>query len=310
MRQPYPSRTHSTERPPHPLRNLLNPLTTYGTNIYTYSVSLQRKAGEESMSRVLLLAAAAGLGILGVSLVGALFIVRSFFFTPDTCTEEERKVYAEFPQYGNVRKAAQPFSETGGCSVFYDTRASQERVAEYYAEQLKSHGWTVEQREGEVTVFGPKKRMVEQIDITARRDDFYYNVLFESHEMYDPPRPGAHVAVHVFERSQKSKASCGAEEKAALAEFPHYGGKDLGKDLEAFPLPGKAKGACVAGYPAKGASQEEVSTYYEEKLTGHGWEVDRSTDETEGSREGLRYVVHYWRNPGSTEVEVQVFKER
>ena len=144
---------------------------------------------------MLLLAAVAGLGLL---------VVRGFFLAPGTCTEEERKVYAEFPQYGDVRREPQPFSQSGGCSVFYDTPASQERVAEYYVEQLKAHGWTVQQREGEVTVFDPKKRMVEQIDITARRDDFFYNVLFESHEMYDPPRPGAHVAVHVSKGSGKT----------------------------------------------------------------------------------------------------------
>ncbi len=132
-----------------------------------------------------------------IVLVGAPLAVRGFFSVSGVCTEEERKVYAEFPQYGNIEKEPQPFTESGGCSVFYDTRASQERVAEYYVEQLKAHGWTVKQRKGEVTVFDPKKRMVEQIDITAHRNDFFYNVLFESHEMYDPPRPGAHVAVHV-----------------------------------------------------------------------------------------------------------------
>ena len=51
-----------------------------------------------------------------------------------------------------------------------------------------------------------------------------------------------------------------------------------------------------------------VSTYYEVKLSGHGWKVKQSPQETQGLRDGLRYVVHYWRNPGSTEVEVQVFK--
>jgi hypothetical protein len=153
------------------------------------------------MWRVLLLVAVAVLGLVVVLAVGALFVVRGYFFAPGTCTEEEREVYEEFPQYGNVRKEPQPFPESGGCSVFYDTRASQERVAEYYVQHLEAHGWTVQQREGEVTVFDTEKRMVKQIDVTARRDGFFYNVLFESHQMYDPPRPGAHVAVHVFEGS-------------------------------------------------------------------------------------------------------------
>ncbi len=33
-----------------------------------------------------------------------------------------------------------------------------------------------------------------------------YEVSFESYEMYDPPRPGAHVAVHVFEGSGNALA--------------------------------------------------------------------------------------------------------
>ncbi len=82
----------------------------------------------------------------------------------------------------------------------------------------------------------------------------------------------------------------------------------MGKDLESSPLPGKARGACVTGYPARGASPEQASTYYEEKLSEHGWKVKQSPEQIEGSRDGLRYVVRYWRNPGSTEVEVQVFK--
>jgi hypothetical protein len=225
------------------------------------------------------------------------------------CSEQEREVYAEFPQYGHIQKEPQPSPESGGCSVFYDTRASQEQVAGYFAEQLKAHGWKVQQREGEVTVLGSEKRKDEQMGITARRDDFIYEVLFESHQMYDPPRPGAHVAVHVFKSSKKTPPPCGSEEKAALAEFSHYGGNEVGKELRASPLPGKAKGACVTGYPAKGASQEEVSTYYEKKLTEHGWKVKRLSSSTEASRDGLRYVARYWDNPGSTEVEVQVFKD-
>jgi hypothetical protein len=73
-------------------------------------------------------------------------------------------------------------------------------------QHLEARGWTVQQREGEVTVFDTEKRIVRQIDVTARRDGFYCNALFESHQMYDPPRPGAHVAVHVFEGSGNAPA--------------------------------------------------------------------------------------------------------
>ena len=102
--------------------------------------------------------------------------------------------------------------------------------------------------------------------VEVYRDGYAYEVGYESRKFYSPPEPGLHLAIHVFEDPRKRTLSCDSEEKAALAEFPHYGGKDVGKDLEVFPLPGKARGACVTGYPAKGASQEQVATYYEEKL--------------------------------------------
>lgn len=142
---------------------------------------------------------------------------------------------------------------------------------------------------------GPPRRLLLQRAVRITR-------------VLQPSSSGVHVVVHVFESSKKLPAPCGSEEKAALAEFAHYGGAEVGKELEAFPLPGKAKGACVTGYPAKGASREQVSAYYKEELSEHGWEVKRRSSSTEASRDGLRYVARYWRNPGSTEVEVQVFK--
>jgi menaquinone-dependent protoporphyrinogen IX oxidase len=104
--------------------------------------------------------------------------------------------------WGSVsgNKEPQPDRESGACVVVYDTRASQEQVAEYYAQQLKAHGWTVQLSKGKAAVSLPKentKKTVEQFSVNAQRDTFFYNVSFESHEMYDPPRPGAHVAVHV-----------------------------------------------------------------------------------------------------------------
>jgi hypothetical protein len=94
---------------------------------------------------------------LVILLVGVPLAVRGFFSALGTCTEEERKVYTEFPQFGNVRKEPQPFPESGGCAVFYDTRASQEQVASYYTEWLEAHGWEVEQMTHETTVSGPKR---------------------------------------------------------------------------------------------------------------------------------------------------------
>lgn len=222
------------------------------------------------------------------------------------CSGEEREVFAEFPQYGGRDMEPEVSTVSGGCAVFYDTPASQERVANYYAERLEARGWDVEQREYETTVSGPK-RTFDEVEITARRGDFFYEVLFESHAYYIPPRPGVHVAVHVS-KSKNAPAPCGSKEKAALAEFPHYGAEEVGTELGTFPLPGKAAGACVTGYPAKGASREQVSAYYEKELAEHGWKVKQFSSSTEASRDRLRYVARYWPNPGSTEVEVQVFK--
>ena len=77
-----------------------------------------------------------------------------------------------------------------------------------------------------------------------------------------------HVAVHVF-KNKNAPPPCGSKEKAALAEFPHYRGEEVGEDLTTFSR-SKPKGKCVMSYPARGARQEQVLAYYEEKLTKHG----------------------------------------
>jgi hypothetical protein len=156
------------------------------------------------------------------------------------------------------------------CGIFYEQYApevdkrgpGQELLGDVFGgDQLVSGRVRAVEGEGPVAVFPDLHERQRGVEITARRGDFFYNVLFESHEYYDPPRPGVHVAVHVFKSSKKTPASCGLEEKAALAEFSHYGGKEVGEDLEAFPLPGRARGARVTGYPDRGASQEQISTY-------------------------------------------------
>ncbi len=54
---------------------------------------------------------------------------------------------------------------------------------------------------------------------------------------------------------------------------------------------------------ARGASPQQVSAYYEKKLTEHGWEakrfpVDRTGEfeyaHVDGTRDGFHYEVHYW----------------
>jgi hypothetical protein len=223
----------------------------------------------------------------------------------------ERKAFDEFPQYGGREMEPQPSLESGSCAVFYDTPASQERVASYYTERLEARGWEVEQREYETTVSGPKKRTFDEVEIMARRGDFFYEVFFESHRYYDPPRPGVHVAVHVS-KNENAPPPCGSKEKAALAEFSHYRGKKV-EDLGTFSLRGKPKGFCVTTYLAEGASEEQVLSYYEKKLTKHGYKVQRfPTDRggrIEASRDGLRYVVKYSRFPEehATDIRVEVY---
>lgn len=83
------------------------------------------------MRRVLLLVA---VGLLVAFAVNSWLGLGGLFLRPGSCGEKERKAYAEFPQYGGVEIEPEASTESGGCAVFYDTRSSQERIAEYYTE--------------------------------------------------------------------------------------------------------------------------------------------------------------------------------
>ncbi len=147
--------------------------------------------------------AVAGGVVLVVGLVVAGLVLPYMVAGMTACSEEERAAFKEFPHYGNVEKEPEPFGESGGCAVFYDTPDSQERVADYYTEQLKAHGWKTNTRSYETTVSLEERdgqRTFQEVEITAHRDGFSYGVLFESHEYYDPPRPGVHVAVHLSKK--------------------------------------------------------------------------------------------------------------
>ena len=242
----------------------------------------------------------------GALLLGGLLFAGFVLPGRDICTDRERAAFSEFPQYGGLQEQPDADSHSGGCAVLYETSAPPEKVAGYLAERLEEHGWEVEHR---LEAEGDGSERFGGELVTAYRDGIRYDAGYESLEFYEPPRPGTHVAVHVFEDRRNTNPSCGSEQRAALAEFAHYGGEEVGEELEAFPLPGKAKGACVTGYPAKDTSQEQVSAYYRKKLTEHGWDVEQLSSSTEASRGGLRYVVRYWPNPRSTEVEVQVFTD-
>lgn len=154
-------------------------------------------------SVVVLLVAAVGGVVLVVGLVLAGLVLPYTVASMTACSEKERAAFKEFPHYGNVKKEPEPFGESGGCAVFYDTADSQERVADYYTKQLKAHGWKANTRSYETTVLleeRDEQKTFQEVEITARRGDFFYNVLFESHAYYNPPRPGVHVAVHLSEK--------------------------------------------------------------------------------------------------------------
>lgn len=105
--------------------------------------------------------------------------------------------------------------------------------------------------------------------------------------------------------------TCDAQEKTALVEFPQYGGKVIGKDIHGPlggevlnfpPLQGPPPG-CALGFSVRHASPKQVSSYYEKKLIEHGWRVKRvpvnrkgdfEYPHVDGTRNGLRYEVHYW----------------
>ncbi len=116
---------------------------------------------------------------------------------------------------------------------------------------------------------------------------------------------------------------CDSEERAVLIEFPHFGGKEEGKDFEVlgndpgrFTLgPGNSNGACVAAFSAA-ASEDQVLSHYEVKLAEQGWAVERFPVNTEGefefahvdaSRGVMRFVVHY--GAGGEVIRIRVFKD-
>ena len=140
----------------------------------------------------LLLAAALGVVLVGGLLAAAVFFGLSPFL--GACNDEEKAVFAEFPQYGGVRPDPEAFPESGGCATWLDTEDPKEAVRAYYDEQLTSHGWVLEKVPSEVA-----EQEVGGTIVYARRDGFAYEVSFENRRFYTPPRPGVHLAVHVWE---------------------------------------------------------------------------------------------------------------
>jgi hypothetical protein len=119
------------------------------------------------------------------------------FETIDTlrgrCSEGEKRVFGEFPQYGG-RQLEPEYSGSNGCFVAFTTEDAAEDVRAYYREQLTAGGWKldpppplVEAAEGQ-TVGG---------SFGATRDRYGYQVLMES-----PVRSGTSVVINVIERDE------------------------------------------------------------------------------------------------------------
>ena len=111
--------------------------------------------------------------------------------------------------------------------------------------------------------------------------------------------------------------TCDAQEKAALFEFPQYGGRVIGKDIKGplggevvnFPPLQEPPPGCESGFRDRQATSKQVAAYYEKQLIEHRWKVkqfpvspDPQSEEpgdfiyphVDGTRDDLRYEVHYW----------------
>jgi hypothetical protein len=122
----------------------------------------------------------------------------------------------------------------------------------------------------------------------------------------------------------RSLFPCNIDEKAVLVGFPQYGGREAGVGLDVagdevvFPPLQTPPPGCFLEFAALRATPEQVSTYYEQKLSEHGWTVKRfpvdregefEYPHLEGTHDGFRYVVHYWPSAlGGTEIRILVYK--
>lgn len=152
---------------------------------------LERPARPLRAERLLRLGAFASVPLLAGLVV--LFLVLPYI---NICGEEERAAFSEFPQYGGIEREPQSDPQTGGCFAAYQTSAPPEEVADYLSEQLQANGWTVKDR---LKAEGDAENRFGGTLVAARRDGLTYSADYESLRFYDPPRPGTHVAVHLYE---------------------------------------------------------------------------------------------------------------
>lgn len=146
----------------------------------------------------LVVIAAAAVLLVGAAYFGATYLERY----RDACTDEERAAFEQFPQYGGVRLKPSKDLENGSCAgVLEHVEGSPKEVGAYYEAQLRSHGWETEEPHVEtVTMSGEPSEgaRFEMTTLTAHRNGFLYDVIYETTEFYEPPQPGTHIAVHVF----------------------------------------------------------------------------------------------------------------
>jgi hypothetical protein len=134
------------------------------------------------------------------------------------CSDEERAIYEEFPQYGGwIEPGTNP--ATGACFVRYEeTQSTKEEVQTYYSERLRENGWrvtrepsvdelaspdvttrlkTVPDEPGETTEV--QYTRVREL-IRAERDGYRYKVSYHSSEARkEAPRSGGEIVVRVGE---------------------------------------------------------------------------------------------------------------
>jgi hypothetical protein len=130
--------------------------------------------------------------LAGLSVGGALLYSRAM-----GCSPEERAVFGEFPQYGELEVEPESNLEFGSCAAYYETPDSEEQARAYFAAQLRSRGWKVEIPEPPPETTPEGEPFAGGDLLWATRDGYLYSIYYQSLESYIEPRPGVHLAVHV-----------------------------------------------------------------------------------------------------------------
>ena len=134
------------------------------------------------------------------------------------CSEAEKAVYKEFPQYGGRDIEPEANTGFGTCFASYQTRASKQKVQGYYESRLRENGWRIVRKPSPAGLAPPEKTVISEPVpgepgktrevpvgdggelIVAERGNYFYQVSYESLRDYINPRPGLDVAVHVGEQ--------------------------------------------------------------------------------------------------------------